>query len=277
MISTPVVPRVWAAVCAAALLMASGIAAGEAPSAEQLQIQALQTQLDALTQILDRISTAEDPAVPQQAMTQHWSGLQDHLRSIGQLRNMGDDGYMDWMMMDPSVMWPGHLMAGKCMGGHDQAMMSQGRSGWAVPANITAQGYQQHMQKHMQTMRTHLAAIAQEGDSARRQERLGVYYQSLYRDMQAIRGMGWMIERAVAASLPERGSYGAGLATKYCSQCHATPSPSIHTQAEWSAVAETMCSRMEKEKDQAGAGVSVPSKVELDAIVDYMKRHARAN
>ncbi|GAB4389475.1 MAG: hypothetical protein Kow0025_15030 [Thermodesulfovibrionales bacterium] len=66
-----------------------------------------------------------------------------------------------------------------------------------------------------------------------------------------MRGMGHMggyfrpqVSGISPAELPEPGSAGARLYAHFCARCHALPKPTLHTAAEWPAVAERMFYRM---------------------------------
>jgi cytochrome c5 len=102
------------------------------------------------------------------------------------------------------------------------------------------------------------------------------HYQSMYRDMQSMRGMGWMWTPNAAASLPDRDTQGAKLVANICSQCHSPPAPSLHTATEWAAVTARMRQHMQDQNKAAGGGVRIPSASELDEITQYLEGHAAA-
>jgi cytochrome c5 len=202
--------------------------------------------------------------------------MQQHMQSVRQMPGVGARGCTDWMMMDPSVMGPGGN--GGCgMTGH--GMMGQGMGpgmmGWGMPSALTAGSYQQQMQGHMQRMHEQMAAIAAEKDPTKRQALMRSHYESMYRQMQTMRGMGWMWAPNAAASLPDAKSRGGQLVTEYCSQCHAPPAPSLHTKDEWGQVTSRMREHIDERAAGAGPGVKVPSASELDAIDEYLGKHAR--
>jgi cytochrome c5 len=152
--------------------------------------------------------------------------------------------------------------------------MGQGMMGWGVPSSMTRGACQSQMQDHMQQMHKQVAAISAETDPAKRQALMREHCQTMYRNMQRMRGMGWMWAPNAAASLPEAKSQGAQLVAKYCSQCHATPAPLIHTQEERSQVTSRMREHIDQQANGAWAGVKVPSVSELDAITGYLGKRA---
>jgi cytochrome c2 len=73
-------------------------------------------------------------------------------------------------------------------------------------------------------------------------------------------------------SLPEPASAGATLLRKYCTQCHALPSPAMHGPADWPSVARRMWVRIDM---MAGAlGVQTPSTAQRAGLLDYLQKHA---
>ena len=171
-------------------------------------------------------------------------------------------------MMVPGMMGPG---MDECpMMGH--GMGSGGM--WGMPSHMTPSQYQSQMQGYMQQMQQQMAAISREADPARRDALLREHYQSMYRDMQSMRGMGWMWTPNAAASLPDRESQGARLVATICSQCHSPPSPSLHTQAEWAGVTARMRQHMQDQSSAAGGGVRVPTAAELGELTQYLAGHA---
>ncbi len=63
--------------------------------------------------------------------------------------------------------------------------------GWALPNETPAQ-YQKRMQTLQQDMRKQMAAIAAETDPTKRDALIRQHYETMYRNMQTMRGMGWM-------------------------------------------------------------------------------------
>jgi len=259
--------RTW--LCIGALIFSTWATGATSPSADQAKLQALQKQLDELNEKLNRLKSARALSAQQEAMQNHWSTMQDYMRSMRQMPGMGARGRSDWMMMDPGtmgMMGPGMM---------NRPMMGHGMSGWAMPSTVTPNAYQQQMQERMQKMRSQMTAIAAETDPTKRQALMREQYESMYRDMQTMRGMGWMWTPNAAASLPEANSRGAQLVSKYCSQCHAPPPPSLHTQEEWVGVTQRMRGHM---GDQAasGSGVLIPNAADLNVLTDYLGKHGRA-
>lgn len=265
-------------------LLASGAIAATPSAPTQAQIQELQRQVDELSQELSLLKGATGPQARAQAMQRHWGMMQDHMRFMRQMPGMSAVGCANWQMMDPSLMGPGMMgpgMMGPGCGGmmsHGMGMgMGSGMMGWAMPPSMTPSAYQQQMSKHMQTMRSQMVAISVETDPAKRDKLIRDHYDTMYRDMQTMRGMGWMWAPNAAASLPEAGSKGARLVSKYCSQCHAVPSPSIHTPKEWSEVTARMQKHIgDQVQPSTGSTVKIPSAEELAAITKYLGQHAAA-
>ena len=111
-------------------------------------------------------------------------------------------------------------------------------------------------------------------DPAKRDALLGQHYDTVYRNMQTMRGAGWMWDLSAASSFPDASSPGVQLEGKFCSQCYAAPSPSLHTAKEWAEVT----GRMEEhigDKVRPGGGVMVPSASEMAAILEYLDKHAK--
>jgi hypothetical protein len=271
------------ALSSAAWLLANATVAATPANADQARIQDLQHQVDALNQELTRLEGASDSAAQQQSMQRHWSMMQGHMQSLRQMPGMGATGCRDWMMMDPSMMGSGKMgpgMMGDGMMGKgmmDCPMMGHGMGQggmWGMPSHMTPGLYQSQMQGHMQRMRSQMAAIAAATDPARRQALMREHYQGMYRDMQTMRGMGWMWTPNAAASLPDRDSQGARLVANICSQCHSPPSPSLHTATEWAGVTARMRQHMQDQNNAAGGGVKLPSAAELGDITQYLEGHA---
>jgi hypothetical protein len=270
------------------LLLVASVEAAPPATSDQATIQQLQKQVDDLNSELARGKSAASPEAQNQAMQNHWGMMQDHMRSMRQMPGMMAGGCANWQMMDPSMMGPGMMGSGPMgsgttpgcpMMGHGMGMgpgmgMGSGMMGWAIPPGVTPDAYQKQMTEHMQTMRSQMAAISAEKDPAKRQALMQKHYDTMYRDMQTMRGMGWMWAPNAAASLPEPDAKGAKLESKYCSQCHAAPSPTIHTAKEWGEVTTRMRAHI-SDQAPAGATVKVPSAAELDVISEYLVKHAR--
>lgn len=128
----------------------------------------------------------------------------------------------------------------------------------------------------MQQLHQQMATIAAERDPAKRQVLIREHYESMYRNMQTMRGTGWMWAPNSVTSLPEAESRGAQLVTTICSQCHAAPSPALHTSIEWSKVTLRMREHMDDLSGSAVPTLKVPSAAELDSIAGYLGKHAAA-
>ena len=263
-------------------LLPNAAPAAASADANQAQIEKLQHHVDALNQELARLKSAPDPQAQEQAMQQHWSMMQDHMRSLRGMPGMHGRDCTDWMMMDPTMMRSGMMgqgMMGSGMMGDgmmDCPMMGHGMpSGgmWGMPSHMTPGLYQSQMQGHMAMMRNQMAAIAAEKDPTKRNALLREHYETMYRDMQTMRGMGWMWTPNAAASLPDRDSQGARLVTTICSQCHSPPSPSLHTSQEWAGVTARMRQHMQDQNSAAGGGVRIPSPAELEVLTEYLAGH----
>ncbi len=256
----------------AALLAALARAATPADSA-QAQIQTLQGQVVALNQELIQLKATSDPTAQQQSMRRHWSMMQDHMRSLREMPGMHAQTCNDWMMMDPSVMGPETMGPGPdtggCGWGHGMGMGAM----WEVPSGMNPGVYQSQMQGPMQRMQSQIAAIAKETDAKKREALLREHYETMYRDMQTMRGMGWMWAPNAAASLPDRDSRGTQLVATVCSQCHSPPSPSLHTATEWTELTARMRQHVQQ-IEAAGSGTRGPGAEELDEITKYLSKHA---
>lgn len=271
---------------AVAILVMAVAQAAPPTGADQPTVNQLQKQVDALSQELTQLQNATDPATKQSAMQQHWSMAQEHMRTLRMMPGMGARGCGDWMMMDPSMMGPGMMgpngAAGCSMMDHGMmgpGTMGQGMPGWwGMPSSMSPMMYGSQMQGHMQQMHKQMAAITAEKNPAKRQALIREHYKTMYRDMQTMRGMGWMWAPNATTSLPEADSQGARLVGKYCSQCHAVPSPSLHTQAEWSGVTSRMREHLDRmsQPNSATTGLKIPSATELDLIDAYLGKYALA-
>jgi len=79
--------------------------------------------------------------------------------------------------------------------------------------------------------------------------------------------MGRMFSDGESQSLPEPQSDEAMWFQRYCSQCHATPSPAAHTASEWPQVVGRMKQHM------VSQGTAVPGRKQLQGIIAYVQRH----
>ena len=272
-------PRLVAALAifGVAALLAT-LAEAATPTGPQ-QVRQLQVQIDALNRQLTQLKATSDPAAQQQSMQRHWSMMQDYMRSVREMPGMYAPTCTDWVMMDSSLMggektWSniwGPDMSGCKWPGHGTPKDTM----WGMPGSMSPTMYQSQMQPLMQRMNSQIAAISKEPDTKKREALMRQHYATTYRDMQSLRGMGWMWAPSDAASLPEKDSRGAQLVASVCSQCHSPPSPSLHTATEWTEVTSRMRASLQH-TEAAGGGVKVPGAAELDAITQYLSKHAAA-
>jgi cytochrome c2 len=97
---------------------------------------------------------------------------------------------------------------------------------------------------------------------------------------------GKMLERILPpsvepAQLPEPGSEGARLATRYCVQCHYLPNPEMHTAARWKVSVERMVWRMQGKGNMGELmkemmdRVEAPSVREVAVLTAYLQKHGQ--
>lgn len=72
--------------------------------------------------------------------------------------------------------------------------------------------------------------------------------------------------------LPDPESDGAALLRKYCTACHALPSPQTHSATDWPVVLRRMWLRAEGVSDQFD--VPVPTSAERITLLNYLLDHA---
>jgi hypothetical protein len=70
-------------------------------------------------------------------------------------------------------------------------------------------------------------------------------------------------------SLPEKNSKQGIVYGQYCGQCHAPPSPRLHTAEEWPSVIVRMMQHIAKQ------GKAKPETEQLTMILDYVKHYAK--
>ena len=243
------------------------------------QVRELEQQLKSLQQQVDELSATRDPAARRRLMQQNWQSMQDY---IGQMHDRWGMGY-PWMM--------GH--AWTMMG---PRVMDKGRASWPIPQDMSPDQYSRQMRDHMQRMEEQMSKIAQTTDPQERQRLMQEHWQGMYRDMQTMRGLGWMWSGGGAMMgpgmmgggmmpggmmsggpgpgakpLPDADSAGARLVSTYCTQCHAAPQPALHRAKEWTSVTERMHIRM----DRGWQGIKTPTEQEMKTIVAYLQQHAR--
>ena len=263
-------------------LMVTVGARGASPaSAEQVDIQQLQLQVDDLSREFARLDSAPGPEAQHEVMQRHWGMMLNHLLSTRMMPGMSDAGCTDWTMMDSNVVGPGMMRPAPSSGcgmlGHgmmENRMLGNGVLHWRLPSSMAPDAYQHRLQDPMQGMHQQMAAIAAEKDSVKRQALIREHYDTMYRDIQTMRGMGWMWTPSSVASVFTDPSPHAQLVATYCSQCHAAPSPSLHRQTEWLQVTSRMRGHIYDRAGGAGAGIRVPSAGELETIEDYLVANA---
>ena len=74
--------------------------------------------------------------------------------------------------------------------------------------------------------------------------------------------------------LPDPNSKVAQLLVYYCTACHNLPSPSMHTEEEWSVVVDRMFRRMSRMSGGMMMNVEMPSPEEQQEIVAYLRAHS---
>ena len=255
---------VLAALLSAAVLAVTPVLAQVPADSAVLEMS---QRLQALQQQLDQLNSAPDAASRQRLMQQHWQTMQDYL---GWMHDQWEVGY-PWM----------RGYRGMCC-----SMMGAGAgSSWPIPQGMSATQYGQQMRDHMRRMQQQMSAIAQSQDTQERRRLLEEHWQTMYQNMQTMRGLGWMWSGPMgpgmmwrpmpgggaARPLPEPSSRGATLVATYCTQCHAAPSPTLHTSSEWASVT----SRMQLHMGSGLPGIKMPSEEEMRMILAYMQRHAR--
>jgi cytochrome c5 len=235
-------------------------------------VREMRQRLQTLQQQLDQLNSTRDPPARQRLMQQNWQGMQDYM---GWMRRRWGVGY-PWMTGYQGTGCP--MCGGQMIGGSAGV-------GWQVPQGMSPATYWQQMRDHTQVMQQQISGIAQSTDSLGRQRLLQEHWQDMYQHMQTMRGMGWMWAgpmmpgmmwrpmpgAANAQPLPEPESRGATLVTTYCTQCHAAPSPSLHTAADWANVT----SRMQLHMSSGLSGIKTPTEEEMRMILAYMQQHAR--
>lgn len=241
------------------------------------QIKSLQRQIRDMQDQLDELGNAKDPAARQRLMQQNWGSMLDYMQRMQS---------MPWMGSSPNAMGPGMMGRGMMGRGHARDWMrgcpivGGPGSGWQMPPGIDANQYQADMQPYLQRMQDQMSEIWSSRNAATRQQLLEQHWRDMYRNMQTMRGMGWMWGGTGAGtspdtSVPDNDSQGARLVSRYCTQCHARPSPKLHSASEWKAVISRMKMNMKNFKAGNWRGVRIPSESQMQSIVEYMQRYAR--
>ena len=237
-------------------LLTFGLAQGPplrtAPSDDELR--ELEARLDTLQQEIDQLAAAKEPAQRESMMQKSWQSMQDYMGWMHQRWGAGGPWMMDGGMMGPGT--------SSC------PMLGGAGEPWPPPAGVTPEQYAQQLGPHMQRMREQMQAIARATKPEDRERLLQEHWQTMYRDMESMRGRGWM---STQAPLPDASSTGAKLVAEYCTSCHAAPPPALHTSREWADVIGRMGAHMA----DAGAGVRMPDAEQKREIVAYMQAQAR--
>ena len=273
------------AVCAFGIFLPSALAAAtenKSSDVTNAQIENLQREIRALQEQLEELGSTKDTAAKQRLMQDNWQSMLEYMQGMQAMPwMMGEPGDRESHMMGRGMMGRGMMgwrrqgdwmMGCPMVGGPD--------SGWALPPDVDPEQYREEMLENMQRMHDQMAQIRSTKDPAERERLLQKHWRDMYRNMQTMRGMGWMWGGTMpggqsAAQLPEPTSTGAKLVSRYCTQCHAQPSPQLHTAAEWQAVASRMKINMKNLKKANWNGVKIPSDAEMKSIVGYLQKHAR--
>jgi hypothetical protein len=247
-----------------------------APAPSDDEIQELQRQIRALQEQLDALGKTQGAQSKQRLMQQNWQSMMEYMRGVQS---------MPWMMrgreMGPGMMgrgmmgWRHHgdwMMGCPMVGGPE--------GGWQLPPDVDAERYRSQMLENMQQMHDQMAKIWSTPNSAERRRLMQEHWQDMYRNMQTMRGMGWMWGGPMSGGqattlLPDPDSRGAKLVSQYCTQCHAEPSPKLHTASEWEAVTSRMETNMRNFRRGNWRGVEIPSNAEMKSILEYMQQFAR--
>jgi len=97
---------------------------------------------------------------------------------------------------------------------------------------------------------------------------------------------GPMLERILPpgfepSMLPQPDTREAGLAVRYCVQCHNLPNPAMHHSEKWPSIVRRMVLRMRGRGNlgrlmkEMMAGISAPSDEEAEALLQYLRRNAQ--
>lgn len=227
----------------------------------------LEQRLDALSRQIENLQAATNDAVRATLMQQHWLAMQDYM---GELHRRFGAG-APWMLEPDAKGGPG---ASAC------PMLGGSGAAWPLPEGIDAKEYGAQMLPHMQVLKEQMREIGKSPEPGDRERLLQQHWQTMYRQMQGMRGLGWMwgagmmagtAKPGSAAALPDPDSAGAKLVSRYCAQCHPAPAPTLKTGAEWDRVLHRMHLRV----DTRVAPIETPSDDELEAMLAYLKQHAR--
>lgn len=75
--------------------------------------------------------------------------------------------------------------------------------------------------------------------------------------------------------LPDADSRGASVLTLYCGQCHALPTPSMHTAEEWKVVLPRMQAYINSNRGELMRHLIMPAKHDWDTLTTYLVANAQ--
>lgn len=255
-----------------AVALAVGVyACASAPAGtDQQEVKALQGQVAGLSRQLATLQHAQ-PADQRAAMDAYWDLLKKQLQYARDLPGVEPHGCKDWTLVDPMIAGSAPARAIRsCPTLHDSGPVL----GWELPGSLTPQLFGLMMQQQLGPISAQVDGIAAEADPTKRVELYRRLYETRYRDIQTVLGRDWMWTPRDPASLPDAGSLGAETLVSYCSQCHNTPPPGLHTQAEWMAITHKMHDIIDAESHQQVMEIRMPSQDEFNLIVNYLGFHA---
>lgn len=218
-------------------------------------------RLDALQVLLDAVRDAHGEPLRQTSMERHWKGMQDYMAAS----------------LKFAVSEPGAANSGSAEGCR---VVGSTWTGLSFPGQLRSDDYLKSMQAHMGHMREELIGLHAARDPDALDAALRAHWQSNYKFLQTVRGLGWMFAGWTPAGpgdqyLPDPESAGAKLTQTYCSMCHAIPDTRLHTAAEWASVMSTMSRHIASSDSGLSVCVQLPSDAERNAIGDYLGKYAR--
>ncbi|MBX6420447.1 MAG: hypothetical protein IRZ06_05505 [Nevskia sp.] len=241
----------WALPPAATVAAPSSPAPADVAALSDAALAALQDRVRLLQDELAQIPKHENDDA-RRAMVTHWEAVQDLVRA--QLRALsppptGAEGF--------------ELAYGSAVG-------------CSLPPDMDLDIYRQQMRDLLFDLQAGLTGVTQLAGAQARAGRLADLWVSAYRRLQTLRGMGWLYGKpapsaAAERPLPASASEGAFLLRRYCTQCHAQPTPALHSANEWQGVAAMMKAHMALAKASGSVPVQVPTQRELSLILTYLE------
>ena len=247
----PSVPGIWLLLC----LAAATPAAAQTPKAESApndaEVREIRQRLDSLSRQIDQLEATSDAASGQQRMQENWLALQDYL---GWMHGKWGSG-PPWLLGTEATKDTAWLTC-PALGGTGAP--------WLTPEATSPKQYAQQMRESLRHANEQASQLAQASDLQQRRRLAQELWHALYRDVQTMRGLGWMWGSSMkggdtlgpglwdatpgerASALPDPASPGAKLAADYCTQCHAAPAPTLHTREEWAGVLGRMHRNVER-------------------------------